>query len=343
MKANLKDREFDCVMKDYVELAKWREKGMKTVSTNHQDLNMFHDNLMRKAVYLAIEKMISEWGNPPAHFDFFIMGSAARFEQSIWSDQDHGIIYEGTDELQPYFLTLGSEIARAFSIVGYELCDGNVMASNTLWCQSVRSWKEQILLWLEEESLKSLRYFSTFFDSRVLVGTPTNLNNLKQTAFSKLDELPSLYTRLVENVENLNKGIGPFGQLLIKSSGVETGTLNIKETVLFPYVNSLRLLALKEKITQPSTSSRFKYLPASYHLIKDFESDFTNLLNYRLSFQKNAENYKTIHLLKVENLSKTEKSELKRIMNNGYKLFSKTKVIIEKGVHHDYESNDPLR
>lgn len=330
-------------MKDYVELKQWREMTMKTASNTHQDLNKFHDNLMRRTVQLALEKMISEWGNPPARFDFFVMGSAARFEQSIWSDQDHGIIFEGSDELQPYFLKLGSEIAHAFSIVGYDLCDGNVMASNTMWCQSVTSWKQQLLLWLEEESLKSLRYFSTFFDSRVIIGNNNNLHILKETAFSKLDDYPILYTRLLENVEHLNKGIGPFGQLLIKSNGAQAGTLNIKETVLFPYVNSLRLLALKEKITQPSTFSRFKYLPASYHTIKGYESDFINLLKYRLAFQKNADSYKTVHLVKVENLTKREKSELKRIMNNGYKLFSKTKVILEKGVHHDYESNDSFR
>lgn len=322
-------------MKNYGRLKQWREQNVSSVIDDPQKLNQFHDDLMKKTVGVAVKNVESEWGLPPAHFAFFIMGSAGRSEQSIWSDQDHGIIFEGSDENQEYFLRLGEEITEALSHVGYDYCDGKVMASNPLWCKSLDSWMKQIESWLEIESWESLRYFSTFFDSRVLIGDHNFLDKLKRNAFIILDQNPNLYIRLIENVSHLRKGIGVFGQLLPAMTGEETGQLNIKEKVFFAYVNSLRLLALKEKILAPDTLSRFEQLPKeNYETIMKYRNEFLKLLHYRLHFQKDAKNYEKVHLLNVERLSKQEKQELKQIMKRGYKLFSETKAMIEKDVRH---------
>jgi CBS domain-containing protein len=314
------------------ELKQWREKEIPTVSLDHVKLNLFHDQLIKKVVKLATKKVKGEWGIPPAPFTFFVMGSAGRFEQLVWSDQDHGIIFEGEDEenLQ-YFLKLGAEISEGLLSVGYPLCDGKVMASNSLWCKSSKSWETQVINWLNQQSLESLRYFSTFFDSRVLLGNPQTLLKLKKTAFLRLNQSPELYHRLLENVIHVKKGLGPFGQLLPTLHGEDSGTIQLKQTVFFPYVNSIRLLALKEKITVPSTLSRLQRLPDSYNEIKGFEQDFRKLLNLRLYFQRHVKSYSRVHLLQVDNLTKEEKQELKRMMKRGYKLFDETKVLIERG------------
>lgn len=321
------------VSQTYDGLAKWRERKITTVYHNHEKLNEFHDLLIKRSVELAMCKVRREWGDPPARFAFVLLGSGGRFEQSVWSDQDHGIIYECDDEYQPYYLALGSEITKALSVVGYELCEGNVMSNNPLWCKSVYSWEGQIAAWLEEESLESLRYFSTFFDSRVLIGEWSFLQDLKSFSFFKLNENRNLYIRLLENVSHLRKGIGPFGQLLPASSGENAGTINLKESVFFPYVNSLRLLALKEGISVPSTLSRFDHLPTIYRHIKTYKPDFLNLLNFRLTYQKDAVSYKKVHLLHAIELSKQDKKRLKNFMKKGYQLFSDTTELIHEGVN----------
>ncbi len=316
-------------MNSYEQFKAWREITIKTVTDDHQKLNEFHDQLMQGIIQIALAKIESEWGKPPAHFAFFVMGSAARMEQSVWSDQDHGIVYDGSNKFQDYFLRVGKEITKGLSIVGYEQCDGNVMAANPRWCKSITEWEQQILHWLEEESWESLRYFSTFFDSRVLYGNEAFLNQLKNVAFSRLDKNPHLYRRLYENVGFVKKGIGIFGQLLLEEKGHAAGTINLKNTIFFPYVNSLRLLALLEKIPYPSTIDRFQLLPEEYETIKEYQADFLKLLNYRSHFQKNAVSYKKVHLLQVKLLSATEKNHLKEILKNGHKLFKETKKIID--------------
>lgn len=317
-------------MKSYEQLKEWRERNINAVSSDHHKLNEFHDELMKNTVKIALEKVESEWGKPPTHFAFFVMGSAGRGEQSVWSDQDHGIIYEATAGFQDYFLTLGREITKGLTIVGYEQCDGNVMASNPLWCKAAFAWEKQILDWLDESDWESLRYFITFSDSRVLVGNDDLLLKLKNIAFSKLDAEPSLYKRLYENVGFIKKGIGIFGQLLPEVKGEDTGTINLKLTMFFPYVNSLRLLALLEKIPEASTLERFQLLSSNYQPIKDYQVDFLKLLNYRLFFQRDAVSYKKVHLLDVKSMSTREKENIKQIMKNGRKLFKETIKIIDK-------------
>ncbi|UTW70658.1 hypothetical protein KHA80_00325 [Anaerobacillus sp. HL2] len=89
---------------------------------------------------------------------------------------------------------------------------------------------------------------------------------LKETPFSIKDYF--------ENVGFIKKGVGFFGQLLPEQKAEDAGKINLKQTIFFPYVNSLRLLALVEKITAPSTMERFQRLPASYETIKQYETDF---------------------------------------------------------------------
>jgi CBS domain-containing protein len=323
--------ELEEEMTPYLEVKQLRDNNIHMFSDDHLALNNFHDHLMIKTVQKAIDKAESEYGPAPAHFAFFTMGSAARFEQSIWSDQDHGLIFAGSEESKSYFLLLGAEISKGLHEVGYEYCDGKVMASNTKWCNSISAWEEQLTNWLDKASWETLRYFSTFYDSRVLVGEEGFLRILKELCIKRLREEPYLYIRLLNNISHVKKGIGILGQFLPDTYGKVAGRLNLKEVIFFPYVNSIRLLALKEGILDPSTVSRFEKLHSGYSNIKSYQSHFERLLQLRLLLKKDATNYGDVHLLKLDILTKPEKHELKQIMKKGYKLFQETKEIIHKG------------
>ncbi len=316
-------------LKTYEQVKELREKKLPSVSWDHQKLNEFQEMLMNEVLQIALTTIESELGKPPSHFAFFVMGSAGRREQSVWSDQDHGIIYDGSGDYQQYFLSLGREIVFGLTVAGYEQCDGNVMASNPMWCMCHQEWESQIDQWLERGDWESLRYFSTFFDSRVLIGKGQLLTQLKEFSFLKLEGNPALYKRLYENVGFIKKGIGIFGQILSEDKGEEMGTINLKQTIFFPYVNSLRLLALVEKIPNASTLERFQLLPEGYEDIKEYQAYFLKLLNYRLYFQKHAESYKKVHLLDVKSMSAREKACVKELMKKGRQLFKDTKEIID--------------
>ncbi|SDY93010.1 CBS domain-containing protein [Evansella caseinilytica] len=319
-------------MKNYQHLLQWRKENSIRVSTRHEELNQFHDALMKKIVEMAINEVESELGSPPAHFAFFLMGSAGRREQTLISDQDHGIIHQGSDADNGYFLRLGKEIADGFAICGYPYCEGKVMASNPLWNKSLEDWIKQIHTWLEEESWTSLRNFTIFFDSSVLTGCEKLLMTVKKTIFENIDVHPALLFRLTENVRNIKKGISPIGRFITEKYGEKAGAIHLKEAAFFPYVNSLRLLALKEKLTAAATLDRFDSLSDDYRQIKAYKHDFSSLLSLRLKLMAGRKSGEHAHLIKINSLTKEEKQELKRLMKHGYKLFAETIATISKGV-----------
>ncbi|ENH96312.1 hypothetical protein J416_11462 [Gracilibacillus halophilus YIM-C55.5] len=313
----------------YDEVRRWRNQYIQEQQT-HEQLNTFHDQLMKQVFVIARKKIEEEQGPPPAPFAFFLMGSAGRCEQSIWSDQDHGIIFDGHEQSKSYFLTLGEEMVYGLEKVGYERCDGKVMASESMWTQSLMSWKKQVVNWLEESSWQSLRHFSTLFDSRVLIGERELLSQVKQKTFAYLDSNPHLYLRCVDNVGFIRKGIGIFGQLLPEQSGTMAGKLNVKTTTVFPYVNAMRLLAILRHEEMPATKDRIKFLTTHYPFLQGYLSIFERLLAFRYRHTKQAADYDHVHHISLKQLSKRDKQELKQFMKDGVHMFEMAKKMVEK-------------
>ncbi|WP_416150566.1 DUF294 nucleotidyltransferase-like domain-containing protein [Salipaludibacillus sp. HK11] len=315
--------QIDRDITSYEQLRTWREEKINEAIKNHQLLNTFHDELMSKVVMLSIKKLETEQGIVPARFAFIVMGSAGRFEQSIWSDQDHGIIYEGNATHDDYFLSLGAEIVKGLSVCGYEECEGKVMANNPLWCLSSDSWQQQLTEWLEEETWESLRNTSIFFDSRVLIGTQSLMESQKQMIFDTISNKPHLLNRMVDNVQNSKKGIGWFGQLLPIQKGKHKGMLDFKETVLFPFANAMRLLAYQKNMSASPTVDRFKYIVPLDQDYKKYQTTFHKALEFRLLKTDISKSYESIHFIQLTNLTKTEKQEMKSWIKEGDSLMKK--------------------
>lgn len=77
----------------YSAIAEYRKFHMKRVTQDHFKLNELHDNMIKQVLEISLKEVLARNGPPPSPFSFFVMGSAGRFEQSVWSDQDHGIVY----------------------------------------------------------------------------------------------------------------------------------------------------------------------------------------------------------------------------------------------------------
>ena len=115
------------------------------------------------------------------------MGSAGRFEQSVWSDQDHGIIYQrARHRNKRLFFALGKEISKGLYLAGYEYCDGDVMASNPFWCKSLSEWQEQLSTGPLDSNWESIRNLLIFIDGRSLYGDSKLSRKLKELKYIKL-------------------------------------------------------------------------------------------------------------------------------------------------------------
>lgn len=300
----------------YDDIKKYRDHKIFDYLHDPFLLNQFHDEVMQQAVWISIKKLEAEYGPAPSPFSFFVMGSAGRFEQGIWSDQDHGIVYEDSEKHpKNYFLQLGNEISRGLNLAGYPYCHGDVMASNHSWCKSRSEWQQQISNWAEENSWESIRSLLIFIDARTLYGEKLYIHKLKEFTLMTIHSrklLPHIY----KNTIYYKKGIGVLGQFLTETHGSFTGQLNVKETILLPFINSIRFLAMKENILETSTMSRINRLSEEVFSEEEKESykhQFSTILKYRLLYG-NHSNYEASHYLNIASLSKAQKKEIKEIL-----------------------------
>jgi CBS domain-containing protein len=310
----------------------YRDQHIQAAAIDHFSLNHFHDDLINQTLELAMKQTIERYGPPPCLFSFFVMGSAGRFEQAVWSDQDHGIIYqEQNDEAKSYFLALGKAISNGLYLAGYDYCDGGVMASNPFWCKSVLEWQNQLANWLHTSSWESIRHLLIFMDGRSVYGESQFIDKLKSFVYQSIDQA-NLLRKIFSNTMYVRKSIGVFGQILTETHGRHTGAVNLKEIAFFPYVNAIRLLAIKGRISKTSTLSRLDAIPNDWLPSEEkqmIQRHFLQLLKYRLSLVEHP-NYEFGHYLLIKLLTKEQKNELKEILKHGATLYRFVRHLVEK-------------
>lgn len=322
-------------METFESIKQWKDEQINRFLHDTIALNHFHDQVMTKVFEVA--KRNIDLQEPPCHFAWFITGSGGRLEQGVISDQDHGIIYEVSNEQNDYyFKQLGNELADGLHVVGYPYCQGKIMSSNPVWCKSLTDWEQQLKHWMQDEGWESIRQLQIFIDARVLQGEQALIHELKTFFFHYVQLHPKLLNRFMLNVQHIKNGIGVLGQILVERYGIYEGCVDLKYAAFLPYVNAVRLLSIKEGVFETSTLNRMeklKQLDDYSTMLHHSESNFINLLKYRLSLSK-AENYEDTHYLKVDTLSKNERKELKQILKDGKQFHEQVLAYIKKGVEH---------
>lgn len=325
----------DQYVDQYQALKYYRDRHIINHVSNLDALNHSHDMIMERVLQIALDRLKEDKGPPPASFSWFVMGSAGRSEQSAVSDQDHGLLYEGNgEECRDYFSSLGKVITDGLQIAGYPYCEGKVMSCNPLWCKSEVKWKDQLMGWMEEESWESIRYLLIFYDARVLAGREEPVQILKQMILQYIERYPHFLQRLLDNTMRIKKGVGLFHQLLTETHGPHKGSILLKECGLFPYINAARILAIKEKKTEPSTLSRFEQLtqyPQYEQEMRRQQANFRKLLDYKLMQVEHHTGYEMAHYLDVSKLDRNQISDLKRLLLDGVRLHRFTQRVIQKG------------
>ena len=113
-------------------------------------LTEMNDRLQRKVLEL-IEKRL---GPSPRPYCFLCLGNAGRQEQAYRSCQSHALVYadpvspvrEG--EVSDYFTRLTDQVVEALDRLGFPPSPLEVLASNPVWRQSLKGWKQTISSWI---------------------------------------------------------------------------------------------------------------------------------------------------------------------------------------------------
>ncbi len=194
------------------------------------------------------------------------LGSEGRFEQTLNTDQDNGIIFSpppgsSADALRQTLLPLALRINQALDACGFPLCKGNIMASNPKWCLSLDEWKNTFTNWIEHGDPESLLNSSIFFDFRPLFGNQTLAVELRQWLVRRAAENPRFLHQMAANALRNRPPLG-----LVRDFVVDGGKLDLKLNGVSPFVDAARIFSLAVGVPFTSTAQRLRLAAARLNI-----------------------------------------------------------------------------
>lgn len=199
------------------------------------------DRVQRRLLALAFV----EHGDPPGPYGWIAFGSQARRDQTLHSDQDHGLLLpDGVDpDADAWWERVAGWMVEALERCGYARCGGGVMAVNPAWRHDVAGWRHAVADWIERPSERNILDSTIAFDLRTVTGQLQVRELLAPTIATAADHDVFL-GRLARDAIRSRPPLGFFGRFAVQRSGEHAGSFDVKAGVMVPITDIGRLYAL---------------------------------------------------------------------------------------------------
>lgn len=222
-----------------------------------------NDSILQKVIELAEQKLDVSYYQK-IDYAFMVLGSMARKEQLLMTDQDNAIIYRADPafpDIKEKLLTLAQHINDSLNQIGFEYCPAGMMASNPLYCLSSEDWQKTFRHWIHEPGEKEVMMCNIFFDFRCVYGKTALTEELSQFIFKNLDQQAVFLRHLAQNALTNPAPLSFFRKFMVEKSGEHKDTFDIKLRAMMPLVDAARLFTLQNQISGVhSTIERYRKL-----------------------------------------------------------------------------------
>jgi CBS domain-containing protein len=208
-----------------------------------------------------IEIAIGDLGDPPTAWSWLALGSAARHEQAIATDQDHAMAYrlddEPPEEVDGYFARLAELVSAGLEDAGIPRCRAEAMATNAALRCPLPAWVERLQGWMRDLGPVGSEQLSIVLDFRDVAGpldAQEELDALVRTAPSH----PGFTRQLSKRALDLRPPTGFFRDLVVEARGEHAGTLDIKHGGITIISNLARAYAIGNGLTAKRTLARLE-------------------------------------------------------------------------------------
>lgn len=227
--------------------------GIDPVDIGHV-IGMTIDHLTVRLIELFVE----ERGDPPAAFSWIALGSAARHEQALTTDQDHAISYDDRSDpetIDPYFAALATAVADGLERCGITRCRGNVMAENPAWRRTKEGWRRRFGEYITDPDPMGARISGIAFDYRRVTGA-VDIEATLDRAIRNASSDPGFLRRLAATVLESHPPVGRFRDIVVEHGGEHAGTIDIKHGGITIVINLARFYAIRAGLTDNHTVDR---------------------------------------------------------------------------------------
>jgi CBS domain-containing protein len=200
-------------------------------------------------------------GPPPVPYCFMALGSMARDEQLVVTDQDNAMVLDDSfdpEQHDEYFLALAKFVSDGLAECGYSYCTGDIMATNQKWRQPLRVWKKYFADWIENPKAEALLNSNIFFDLDGIHGRTEYTEELKTFIADKASNSQRFLAMLARNALNRTPPLGFFRTFVMEESGKQAKTFNLKRRGTAPVSDLIRVHALACGSRAQNTFNRLK-------------------------------------------------------------------------------------
>jgi CBS domain-containing protein len=220
-------------------------------------LSLAHDAVVTR----LIDFLLRRHGAAPLPWAWLDMGSAARREFTLASDQDNALAYArpapGTEltreAADAYFERLGQDVNDGLERCGIGIDNNGVMARNPRWRMSKPDWLRTFDECLTQPDESHLVRATVAFDFRPAAGGLPVVSDLT-ARIRTAREHPQFMRLLARSASGFPVALGFRGQL----STDDDGHLDLKKGAIIPVVNLVRYHALAAGVTISPTLDRIE-------------------------------------------------------------------------------------
>ncbi|MCD5994950.1 cyclic nucleotide-binding/CBS domain-containing protein [Pseudomonas sp. CDFA 602] len=230
-----------------------------------------------------IELAEKELGPPPVPYCFMALGSMARDEQLLVTDQDNALVLD--DRFDPvlhdgYFQSLATFVSDGLAACGYSYCKGGVMATNVQWRQPLRVWRGYFEQWIEKPNAETLLNSCIFFDLDGVYGQLELVHELKTLCAEKSSVHPGFLNAMARIALNRTPPLGFFRTFVVETDGQQKRIINLKGRGTAPLTDLIRIHALACASTAQNSFDRLEAISTT----RLIQPDAVEHLRYALEF-----------------------------------------------------------
>jgi CBS domain-containing protein len=216
------------------------------------------DAITDRLIALAAEEL----GSPPATFAWLALGSAARFEQSLKTDQDHALAYDpppGADleAIEATFGELAEFVTAGLEEAGFPRCRGDAMAVHPSMRKPIDDWAERFRRWMSQPDVDTSILSSIGFDFRRQAGAleaePRLAEAVRQAATH-----PGFLRLMGRRALAFHPPTGFVRDLVVEAKGEHAGRLDVKHGGITIVTSLARAWALQAGSSAVGTLERLE-------------------------------------------------------------------------------------
>ncbi|MCC6474727.1 MAG: CBS domain-containing protein [Burkholderiales bacterium] len=190
-------------------------------------------------------------------------GSEGRYEQTISTDQDNGLIFaagegESAHALRERFLPFARAVNRALDACGYPLCAGEIMAGNPKWCLAFEEWCERFDSWIADTDPRALLNAAIFFDFRLLHGREFLADELRERLLARARATPRFLRQMAGEALAVRPPLGFLSDFVTERSAGGRDTIDLKIAGARLFVDAARVIALAHGVAHTGTAERLR-------------------------------------------------------------------------------------